>query len=75
MAVLVQLIVGEFELVEGDHLLHPLGSFRGGVGVDMDARGGVGVGLSSHDPAGSVECISGNVSGRLNVDCVKPSIH
>ena len=26
MAIVVQLVVGELELVEGDHLLHPLGA-------------------------------------------------
>ena len=28
MAVVVQLVVGELELVEGDHLLHPLGALH-----------------------------------------------
>ena len=51
MSVLVQLIVGEFELIEGDHLFHPLGSFSRGVGVDVDPRGGVWVGLPCHHPA------------------------
>ena len=39
MAVVVQLVVGEFELVEGDDLLHPLGSLGGAVGVDVDPGG------------------------------------
>ena len=58
MAVVVQLVVGELELVKGDHLLHPLGAFSGTVGVDVDPGGRVGVGLSSHHPAAGVECIS-----------------
>ena len=61
MSVLVQLIVGEFELVEGHNLLHPLSSLGRGVRVDVDPRGGVGVGLAGHNPTRSVECISGNV--------------
>ena len=61
MSVLIQLIVGEFELIEGDNLFHPLGSFGRGVGMDVDPRGGVGVGLAGHHPTRSVECISGNV--------------
>ena len=58
MAVLIQLIVGELELVEGDHLLHPLGPLGRGVWVDVDPRGRVGVSLACHHPAGGVECIS-----------------
>ena len=58
MSVLVQLIVGEFELIEGDDLLHPLGPLGGGVGVDVDPGRRVGVCLAGHHPAGGVECIS-----------------
>ena len=39
MAVVVQLVVGEFELVEGDDLLHPLGPLGRAVGVDVDPGG------------------------------------
>ena len=59
MAVVVELIVGELELVEGDHLLHPLGALGGTVGMDVDPRGGVWVRLAGHHPVGGVECISG----------------
>ena len=50
MSVLIQLIVGEFELVEGDNLFHPLGPLGRGVRMDVDPRGGVGVGLTGHHP-------------------------
>ena len=43
MAVFIQLIVGELELVEGDDLFHPLSALGGGVWVHVDAGRGVGV--------------------------------
>ena len=36
VSVVVQLVVCELELVEGDDLLHPVGAAGGGVGVDVD---------------------------------------
>ncbi len=39
MSVVVQLVVGELELVEGDDLLHPVGAAGGGVGVHVDPAG------------------------------------
>lgn len=53
MSVVIQLVVGELELVEGEHLLHPLSAFRRGVGVDVDAWGRVGVRLPRHNPRGA----------------------
>ena len=64
MAVLIQLIVGELELVEGDDLLHPLGALGGGVRVDVDAGRGVGVSLARHHPAARVECVPGGTCGH-----------
>ena len=58
MAVLVQLIVGELQFIEGDDLFHPLSSLSRGVGVDVDPGWGVGVRLARHHPTGGVECIS-----------------
>ena len=70
MAVLIQLIVGELELVEGDDLLHPLGALGGGVWVDVDAGRGVGVSLARHHPAARVECVPGGDmwSGHVTYD-------
>ena len=62
MAVFIQLIVGELELVEGDDLFHPLSALGGGVWVDVDPGRGVGVGLARHHPAARVECIPGETS-------------
>ena len=53
VSVVVQLVVGELELVERCDLLHPLRPLGGGVWVDVDARGRVGVRLARHDPRGA----------------------
>lgn len=50
-AVLVTDVVRQLQLVEGDHLLHPLLTGRGGVGVDVHPLGHLGVRLASHHPA------------------------
>ena len=60
--VLVQLVVGQLELVEGDHLLHPLRPLGGRVWVHVDPGRRVGVGLARHHPAARVECIPGETS-------------
>ena len=43
-------VVGELELVEGDHLLHPLLAGGGAVGVDVHPLGHLGVPLARHNP-------------------------
>lgn len=54
MALVVQLIVGELELVEADHLSHP-GVPRGErVWVDVDPRRNGRVGVPRHHPLGAV---------------------
>ena len=58
MTILVQLVVGEFEFIKADHLLHPLSSLCWRVRVNMDPWRRVGVSLACHHPAGGVECIS-----------------
>lgn len=50
MSVLVQLIVGQLQLVEGDHLLHPASSRRRRVWVDVNARRRYGIGLPRDHP-------------------------
>ena len=53
MAVVVQLVVGQFEFVERHDLLGPLRSFGGRVGMDVDPRRRVGIGLAGHNPTGT----------------------
>lgn len=48
MPVVIQQIVGQFELIEGNDLLHPLRPFGRGVRVVMDSPGGGGVGFAGH---------------------------
>lgn len=50
MAILVQLIVGELKLVEGDHLFHPGSAGRRWVWMDVNARRGYGISLASDHP-------------------------
>lgn len=59
MALVVQLIVGEFEFVEADHLPHPGVSRGQGVWVDVDPRGHGGVRVPRHHPLGAVVHIPG----------------
>lgn len=54
MALVVQLIVSEFEFVEADHLPHPGVSRGQGVWVDVDPRGHGGVRVPRHHPLGAV---------------------
>lgn len=51
MSVIVQLVIGELYLVEGNDLLHPVRALRGRVGVDVDARWRDGICFSCDDPA------------------------
>ena len=50
MAVLVQGVVGELGLEEGDGLLHPVAAAGGGVWVDVLVGRGLWLGLSRHFP-------------------------
>ena len=50
MAVLVQRIVGEFELEEGDGLLHPVAPRGRRVGVEVGPAGRLGLRFSCHLP-------------------------
>jgi len=60
VAVVIQQVVGEFEFVEGDDLLHPLRALGGGVRVVVDPPGGRGVSLTGDQPRGAVERIPGD---------------
>jgi len=50
-AVFVGNVVGELELVKGDHFLHPVLARGWTVGVDVHALGHLGVSLARHDPS------------------------
>lgn len=50
MAVLVQRVVGELHLQEGQRLLHPVASWGGGVWVHVCPTRGLGLRLACHLP-------------------------
>lgn len=66
MPVVIQQIVGQFELIEGNDLLHPLRPFGRGVRVVMDPPGGGGVGFAGHQPGGAVEGVPAGGEGTLS---------
>ena len=53
MSVFIHVIVGEFDFVETDSLLHPVSSRRRGIRVDVISTGNRGVALSRHCPPGA----------------------
>lgn len=66
MAVIVQQVVGQLELIEGDDLLHPLRPFGWRVRVVVHPAGRGGVGLAGHEPGGAVEGIPGGGGGAVS---------
>lgn len=54
MPILIHLIVGELQLVEGHYLLHPVGADGRGVGMHMDSGRGDGIRFPGHHPAGAL---------------------
>lgn len=54
MSLVIQLIVGEFELIEADHLPHPGVPWGQRIWVDVDPRGNRRVRVSCHHPLGAV---------------------
>ena len=58
MSVLVQVVVGELQLVEGDRLLEPVGAGSRAVRVDVEAAGHVRLGLARHHPLGVVVLVA-----------------
>lgn len=54
MSLVIQLVVGQFEFVETDHLTHPGLSWSRGVWVDVDPGGHGGVCVPCHHPFGAV---------------------
>lgn len=55
VAVVVQQVVGQFEFIEGDDLLHPLGAFGRRVRVVVDSARRGGVSFTGHQPRRAVE--------------------
>lgn len=74
MSLVVQLVVGEFEFVEADHLSRPGVSGGQGVGVDVRPRRDRGVGVACHHPLRAVVHIpaGGEEGGILST---KPTIN
>lgn len=66
MPVVIQQIVGQFELIEGNDLLHPLRPFGRGVRVVMHPPGGGGVGFAGHQPGGAVKGVPAGGEGTLS---------
>lgn len=53
MAVVIELIVGEFEAIEGHELLRPLSSFCGRIRMDMHPGGHMRICTACHHPRGT----------------------
>ncbi len=62
-------VVGELQLVEGDHLLHPLLARRRAVWVDVHPLWHLWVGLASNDPPAGTEEFSGVTFSSLSERC------
>lgn len=58
VSVLVKVIIGQLELVEGHRLFEPVGTGSGAVRVDVEAAGHVRLGLSGDDPLGVVVLVA-----------------
>ena len=58
MSVIVQLVIGELELVEGHNLLHPLSSFSRRVWMNMYPGRRIRIRFPRHHPARGVEGVS-----------------
>lgn len=57
MSIVVQLIIGELELVEGDRLFHPVRSAGGAIGVHVYPWRRDRVGSACHNPGAAVESV------------------
>ncbi len=58
MPIIIELIVGELELVEGHDLFHPGGAFRRRIRMDVYSRRRIRVRLARHHPAARVEGVA-----------------
>lgn len=64
MPLVIQLVVGEFELVKADHLPHPRVPWGQRIWVDVDPRRNRRVCVSRHHPLGAVVHIPRKHSGK-----------
>lgn len=64
MSILVQIVVGQFQLVEAHWLLHPVGAGGRGVGVDVEAPGHVWFRFSGDHPLWVVVLVATVVHGH-----------
>lgn len=62
MAVLVQLVIRQLQLVERDDLLHPCGAGRRRIRMQVDARRRDRIGFAGHHPAGAVQSMESRVN-------------
>ena len=62
-SVLVGNVIGQFEFMEGHHLLHPLLARRGRVGMNIHPFGHFRIRLAGDHPAGIMELIAAVVNG------------
>ncbi|TNN76352.1 hypothetical protein EYF80_013431 [Liparis tanakae] len=69
MAVVVQQVVGEFEFIEGDDLLHPLGAFGRRVRVVVHPARRGGVSFTGHQPRRAMEGIPEGKASPLDSRC------
>ena len=63
MSILIQIVVGELQLVECDRLLQPVGPRGRAVRVDVESPGHVGLGFPRHHPLGVVVLVAAVVQG------------
>ena len=73
VALVVQLVVGQFQLVEADHLAHPRLSRGRGVRVDVDSGRHRRVGVPRYHPLGAVVHVPSEV--REGDALVLPKVH
>lgn len=70
VAVVVQQVVGEFEFIKRDDLLHPLGAFGRRVRVIVDPARRGGVSFTGNQPRGAVEGVPGRETSPLLWICM-----
>ena len=73
MSVLVEIVVGEFNFLEGDVVFHPLGARHRGVGVDVQLGLELRLRLASHRPLVARVLVSAIISqNHVQEDKVLP---
>lgn len=77
MAVVVQQVVGQFEFIKGDDLLHPLGAFGRRVRVVVDPARRGGVSFTRNQPRRAVEGVPawrGDRDGWFSLNCSRKKV-